>query len=72
MTYTTAYGNAGSLTHGEGPGTEPASSWIWVGFVTAEPQGELLWSYADSKTSVQKHVLAIFEEIMAIFEEISI
>ena len=24
------------------PGIEPASSWIRVGFVTAEPQGELL------------------------------
>ena len=28
MTYTTAHGNAGSLTHGVRPGIEPASSWI--------------------------------------------
>uniref|UniRef100_A0A8W4FL86 Uncharacterized protein n=1 Tax=Sus scrofa TaxID=9823 RepID=A0A8W4FL86_PIG len=32
-TYTTAYGNAGSLTHGARPGIEPASSWFLVGFV---------------------------------------
>ena len=25
-----------------GPGIEPASSWILVEFITAEPQGELL------------------------------
>ena len=37
----TAHGNARSLTHWEGPGIEPESSWILVGFVSAEPQGEL-------------------------------
>ena len=31
--YTTAHGNAGSLTHGARPGIEPASSWILDGFV---------------------------------------
>ena len=30
-----------SLTHGAGPGIEPASSWILVEFVTTEPQREL-------------------------------
>ena len=39
--YTTAHSNAGSLTHWVRPGMEPASSWILVGFVTAEPQQEL-------------------------------
>ena len=29
--------NARSLTHWSGPGIEPASSWILVGFFTAEP-----------------------------------
>ena len=29
-TYTTAHGNAGSLTHWVGPGIKPASSWILV------------------------------------------
>ena len=41
VTYTTAQGNTGSLTHWAGPGIEPASSWIPVRFVMAEPQGEL-------------------------------
>ena len=42
MTYTTAHGNAGSLTHSAKPEIEPASSWILVGFVSAVPQQELL------------------------------
>ena len=40
--YTTVHGNAGSLTHYVRPGIEPASSWILVGFISAEPQWELL------------------------------
>ena len=40
-TYTTAHGNALSLTHWARPGTEPASSWILVRFVSAEPRQEL-------------------------------
>ena len=40
--YTTAYGNARSLTHWARPGIEPASSWILVRFISAEPQRELL------------------------------
>ena len=35
--YTTAHCNAGSLTHWARPGIEPASSWILVRFVSAEP-----------------------------------
>ena len=42
MTYTTAHSNAGSLTHWVRPGIEPTSSWVLVGFITAEPQQELL------------------------------
>ena len=34
VTYTTASGNAESLTHWVRPGVEPASSWILVGFLT--------------------------------------
>ena len=43
VTYTTARSKAGSLTHWTRPGIKPAStsSWILVGFVTAEPQREL-------------------------------
>ena len=33
VTYTTAHGNAGSLTHCVKPGIQHASSWILVGFV---------------------------------------
>ena len=39
--YTTAHGNAGSLTHWVRPGIEPTSSWILVCFITIEPQWEL-------------------------------
>ena len=42
VTYATAHGNNGSLTHWARPGIEPASSCIPVGFVTTEPQQELL------------------------------
>ena len=37
-TYTTAHNHARSLTHRVRPGIEPASSWILVRLVTAEPQ----------------------------------
>ena len=40
-TYTTAHGNAGSLTHWARPGIEPATSWFPVGFVSTVPQREL-------------------------------
>jgi len=33
LAYTTAHGNAGSLTHGARPGIEPRTSWFLVGFV---------------------------------------
>ena len=36
-TYTTAHGNAGSLTHRARPGIEPVSSWILVRLVSTEP-----------------------------------
>ena len=41
VTYTTAHGNAGSLTHGARPGIELVSSWILVRLITTEPQWEL-------------------------------
>ena len=40
-TYTTAQGNAGSLTLWARPGIEPASSWILVRLITTVPQWEL-------------------------------
>ena len=45
VTYTTAHGNAGSLTHGARPGIEPATSWFLVGFVSTAPQWELPLSH---------------------------
>ena len=50
LIYATTPVNAGSSTHWAGPGIEPASSCVLVGFVTAEPQIQcslihfLLWS----------------------------
>ena len=42
VTYTTSHSNPGSLTHWAGPGIKYSSSWILVGFVSTEPQQELL------------------------------
>ena len=44
MTNTTAHSTTGSLPHWVRPEIEPASSWILVGFITAEPCRELLGS----------------------------
>ena len=40
-TYTTGHSNAGTLTHLARPGSQSASSWILVRFVTTEPQWKL-------------------------------
>ena len=40
-TCTTAQGNARSSNHWARPGIEPASSWMLVRFISAEPQREL-------------------------------
>ena len=44
-TYTTTHGNTESITHRARPGIEPVSSEILVGFVTAEPPREHLFSF---------------------------
>ena len=41
VAHTTAHSNGRSLTHWARPGLKPASSWILVTFVTAEPWWEL-------------------------------
>ena len=41
VTYTTAHGNTGSLTHWVRPEIKPKSSWILVGLVSTKPQWEL-------------------------------
>ena len=53
-TYTTAHDNAGSLTHGAGPGMEPPSLWIRVGFVTLNHNGN---SHLNHFLSVQSTLL---------------
>ena len=40
-TYTTAHGNAGSLTHWARPGIESEISWFLVGFISTEPWRDL-------------------------------
>ena len=40
-TYTIAHGSTGSVTLWSKPGIEPVSSWILVGFITAESQWQL-------------------------------
>ena len=42
VTYNTSHGNTRSLSHCLRPGIEPITSWILVGFISAEPQWELL------------------------------
>ena len=44
-THTTAREDAGSSAHRARPGTEPASSWTLVRFVSAEPRRELLFPF---------------------------
>ena len=46
VTYTTARSNARSPTHSVGPGIEPTSSWIRVGFLSTEPHRELPDSFS--------------------------
>ena len=69
VTYTTAHGNAGSLTHGARPGIEPASLWILVRFVSTEKQRgnpipqninftELNWNETDNRKKKSRESLA--------------
>ena len=63
-TYTTAHGNAGSLTPWARPGIEPASSWILVRFVSSEPQWELQNATSYEKYLVLKHTSHMVLNIM--------
>ena len=45
LTYTTAHGSTGSLTHWGRPGIGPTFSWILVRFISTEPQWELLFFF---------------------------
>ena len=52
--YTTAQGNAGSLTHWARTGNKPVSSWMLVRLISAEPRWEL----------PIRHILKKFDGIM--------
>ena len=45
LTYTTAHGNARSLTHWARPGIEPVSSWMLVRFSSPEPWWDLFFFF---------------------------
>jgi len=56
-----SHSNTESLTHWARPGIEPASSWMLVGFITAEPRWEL-WDrsfFKKSKKDNTRHQLYI-------------
>ena len=58
-TYTTAHCNAGFLTQWVRPGIKPKSSWILVGFISAEPPWELS-SFLNSRKGPVRSVNLIF------------
>ena len=55
VTYTTARCSAGFLTHRVRPGIKPTSSWILVGFITAETQGELCFIHTCFRNEATKY-----------------
>jgi len=61
-TYTTAQGNAGSLTHWARPGIEPASSWILVRFISPVSWWELQEFHSFMSYSLKKCVWAWSEQ----------
>ena len=58
-TYATAHGKAGSSTHWARPGIQPTSSWMLVGFITAEPQQVL----PGSCSFLDEHVISEFPRL---------
>ena len=57
VTYTTAHGNARSLTHWARPGTEPTTSWFLVGCVSTAPwQGLTSFSLIPSSPVYREHL----------------
>ena len=63
-TYTTAYSNAGSLTHWTRPGIEPASSWMLIRFVSAESQQELPAPPFDRKGNLRPSKSPIWMQVL--------
>ena len=56
LTYTTAHGSTGSLTHLVRPGIETPSSGILAGFVPTVPQWELQKSLVYNLLAEQKEI----------------
>ena len=54
--YTTAHGNAWSVTHWKRPGIEPTTSWSLVGFISAAQWRELQHSDFSQVLSMNKKV----------------
>ena len=71
MTYTAAPGNTGSLTHWEGTGTEPASSWIPAEFLTywATTGAPLVFDY-EERTKLLTYIQATNCEAFLYFDRI--
>ena len=64
--YTTAHGNAGSLTHWARAGTEPATSWFLVGFVnhfatTWTPSLNFLKAHLNSLSQSSPEIMSWFK-----------
>ena len=62
MTYTTADGNAGSLTHWWRPGIEPTTSCFLVGFGSIASWQELLWKEFLKLLSTSQVLYKVFGE----------
>jgi len=61
-TYATAHGNAGFLTHWTRPGTEPATSWFLVSFISAVPRQEPREKISLHHTFNEGHTSRILKE----------
>ena len=59
VTYTTAHGNARSLTHGPRPEIKSAFSWILVRFITTAPQWESCSHHFSCDYCIGVHVFII-------------
>ena len=62
-TYTTAHGNARSLTHWARSGIEPATSWFLVRFISAAPHQELQVGFFDHKGRTWLHTSYLIPQL---------
>ena len=70
VTYTTAHGNAGSLTHWVRPGIEPVSSWRLVRFVSVEPwQNYNKFSVIRVADNIAEYLLSFLSIVLSPFTD---